>query len=208
MRKLIDLTGRKFNRWLVLKQIGVKENRRIWECICDCGAIKHLPTSLVYIVKSCGCLQKEAAIASILKRGVKPYRTERRIWRGIRDRCINPKSTHYHDYGGRGIKMCDSWLHSFDNFIKDMGPRPSNKHTIERIENDGDYELGNCKWATRKQQANNRRSNRLFEYNGISQTMQEIIDQTGIKKSTFKSRVYMGWTLDKIINTPIQEHKK
>ncbi len=208
MRKLVDLTGLRINRWLVLKQVGVADNRRMWECICNCGTIKSLSTSLVYIVRSCGCLQKEAVIATVLKRGIKPYPVERQIWRGIRERCINPQNSHYFDYGGRGIKMCDHWLRSFDNFIKDMGPRPSNKHTVERIKNDSHYEPGNCKWATMKQQANNRRSNRLFEYNGDTKTMQEIIDSTGINKSTFKRRVYMGWSLDEIINTPIKHKNK
>jgi len=100
------------------------------------------------------------------------------VWRSMRNRCLNPKSRGYENYGGRGIKVCDRWLGSFDNFKNDMGERLSGM-TLERINNDGDYEPSNCRWATRKEQQNNKRNNILMTLNGVTKNVMEWSEELG-----------------------------
>lgn len=127
-----------------------------------------------------------------------------RIWSGMRNRCGNSKNQAYDDYGGRGIKVCDRWQ-EFSNFLADMGHPPSDKHTIDRKDNDGDYEPGNCVWSTKKEQANNRRSNRLLEYQGRSQTVQRWSDELKISSTTISMRINQyGWEIGKALNTPVR----
>lgn len=211
MRKLEDLTGKKFNRWTVIGLNRIEVGRRIWECRCECGAIKYHSTSLITlgIVKSCGCLQKETMRVMISKREKAPKKPpEYHIWYGIVDRCNNKNNVNYHRYGGIGITVCKRWAKSFYNFYKDMGQRPSDSHTIDRKNNNKGYTKSNCRWATPKEQANNRRSNRYFKYNGERLTMQEVIEKIGIHKSTFKSRLKRGWSLEMIVSIPVKHKPK
>lgn len=164
-----DITGLKFGR---LTAIGFhsyrnekqgKRTRRmaVWVCECECGNKKAMQAVLLKsgTSRSCGCLQLETMKTNGLaaaKHGM--HRSaEYGIWAGMKYRCNNPKSRIYNYYGGRGITVCDRWLHSFEAFYADMGPRPSPKHSIDRIDNDGNYEPGNCRWATQAQQAANQR---------------------------------------------------
>jgi hypothetical protein len=155
--KFIDLTGQKFSRLTALRLAPKRGKKTAWHCICDCGK------ETVAIVdalrggrhRSCGCLHIESitkhGFSSSDPRKVTPiYRT----WLGMIQRCTNPQATHFHRYGGRGIKVCERW-EKFENFLADMSPRPANK-TLDRINNDGNYEPANCQWVTRKQQAQNR----------------------------------------------------
>lgn len=209
MRKLIDFTGKTFNRWTVIRFAGVQENKRMWECKCNCGNIHTYPTSGLGKTVSCGCFQKETIIRIMNakpKIGKRP--PEYHVWKSMINRCTNTSSDKYKDYGGRGIMVCGRWLNSFDNFISDMGRRPSSLYSIDRFpNNDGDYEPHNCRWATMKEQANNRRSNILIILNGNTNTLQQIIDSVGMNKQTFKSRLYLGWSIEDIIDRPIK-HKK
>lgn len=125
------------------------------------------------------------------------------VWRSMRNRCLNPKSRGYENYGGRGIKVCDRWLGSFDNFKNDMGERLSGM-TLERINNDGDYEPSNCRWATRKEQQNNKRNNILMTLNGVTKNVMEWSEELGIGYTTLLlRRTRYGWTDAEILTTPV-----
>lgn len=109
----------------------------------------------------------------------------------MKQRCLNPKHEAYHNYGGRGITICERWKKSFKAFLKDMGRRPTPKHTLDRHpNNDGNYEPGNCRWATRKEQCNNYRCNQVVEFNGKSQTLTQWAEELGIKAVTLHARLF------------------
>lgn len=120
---------------------------------------------------------------------------EFRSWCGMIQRCTDTNHVKYHRYGGRGIKVCDRWLQSFELFFEDMGPRPTGM-TLDRINNDGHYEPGNCRWATNEEQANKRSTNRVIEHNGEKKTVSEWAQYIGISYSALQSRIERGWPLD------------
>lgn len=127
---------------------------------------------------------------------------EYRAWTHLKDRCTNPKDKSFARYGGRGIRVCDEWLQSFTEFYKDMGQRPSNSHSIDRIDNNGHYEPSNCRWATASQQADNRRNAIRFEYEGKSMSIRELSIQYGINYDTLRQRLLRyKWPIKKALNS-------
>ena len=151
----VDNSGKQFSSWSIINYIETKNKRPIYLCRCVCGKEKN--SILKDIVngrsKSCGCQNVKNHITHGMSK-TKVYN----IWQNIKNRCTNKKSGKWHRYGGRGISMCENWFNSFDEFFKDMGHPPTTKHSIDRIDNDGNYEPTNCKWSTQKEQCNNRGS--------------------------------------------------
>ncbi len=128
---------------------------------------------------------------------------EYNAWRAMLKRCHRPLNPSYERYGGRGIKICDRWLQSFENFLSDMGMCPPGM-TLERKENNGNYEPGNCKWATQKEQANNRSDNCVLTFNGRTQTTAQWGDELGIGRTTMSWRLRHKWPVDRILTTPVR----
>jgi hypothetical protein len=187
--------GNRYGRLLVIEQAPApehyKEKRQgFWLCRCDCGNIVVANAALLRrgMKMSCGCYNRDYHRVNI-KHGMAGS-SEYGIWAKIKSRCTNPKHSHYRYYGGRGITMCDRWRDSFDAFCQDVGPRPSPTHTIDRIDVNGNYEPGNVRWATRKQQANNRRNTVRLTYQGKTQLLAEWADELGIPLTTILNRYY------------------
>lgn len=156
-----ELKGLAFGRLKVIELIGSKNKQLFWRCRCKCGKFKdvasrHLVNNLII---SCGCYKSQNAIKLKTKHGdnrAGKRTPEYRCWSHIKSRCYNPKVERYPHYGGRGITVCQRWLQSFENFLSDMGRRPSKHHSIDRIDNDGNYEPNNCRWATASEQQQNK----------------------------------------------------
>ena len=185
---MVDLSGMAFGKLTVIEraQNGF-DGRAWWMCLCQCGK-KHLTSGKrlrAGITKSCGCLHTEQ-VSRMGKNNITHGMSKTRTWvtwESVRERCLNPNNNAWKDYGGRGIKICKRW-DSFENFLADMGERPIGK-TIDRVNNNGNYEPSNCRWATSTQQNRNKRNNRLF--GGI--TAAEWSERTGVNYVTLRKRL-------------------
>lgn len=206
--KIKSLVGQKFGR-LEVKKFADHIGKRFdiaWRCLCECGSTvvvraTHLKSGHT---TSCGCLQKEVVSALNTTHNQSDSR-EYDVWVSMLQRCNNHQNPSYHRYGARGIIVCEEWNESFEVFIRDMGRRPSPAHSIDRINNNGNYEPLNCRWATRREQARNMRSNVILDYNGKSLCLSEWAEQVGIPLSIIDSRLRRGgWSVEKALTTPPQ----
>jgi hypothetical protein len=188
--------GDRFGSLVVL---GLEGQHRL--CACDCGTKKrirvdHLKSGATV---SCGCVGKRNSAAAKTTHGMSKTRVFK-IWLGIIDRCRNDRDGNY---GQRGIRVCDRWQ-TFENFYADMGEPTTPRHSIDRINVNGDYEPENCRWATATVQARNKRVNTLIEYRGERKTLVEWSEASGIKAPTLCVRIYsLGWSVDRALSTPV-----
>ena len=205
-----DLVGRNFGRLRVLAFSHRVRMRVYWTCRCECGTERSFAADRIRVGKtvSCGCFARETArrilqVRRLKEAGRKPsYPRERRIRQGIIGRCHNPRSDHFPKYGGRGITVCDRWRQSFDNFLADLGPAPSPEHSLDRVDNDRGYEPGNCRWATRGEQARNKRNNRFFTHDGRTMCMEDWSKELGLSPGTLARRLKWGWSVERALTTP------
>jgi len=202
--KTLDLTDQTFGRLTVIR-FGPyhPENGRIrWLCKCTCGnevlvMAKELRNGHT---KSCGCLKTETTSIRSTTHGQTGTPTYM-AWKDMIKRCYNPKDKRFEIYGGRGIYVCDRWLHSYENFFADMGECPDDK-TIGRTNNDGPYEPSNCRWETRKEQANNKRTNHLITFRGQQMTMMQFAEKIGIPYNVVKQRINkLGWSPEECLTS-------
>ncbi len=181
----INLVGKKFTHLLVQKRGENKGKEPCWLCLCDCGSITTVRGSGLRSgsTKSCGCLARNVTKNRSITHG-KFGTAEWRAWAAMKSRCYLQTNKSYSSYGGRGISVCEEWLDSFEAFFADMGVRPSAHHQLDRINNNGNYERSNCRWATRKVNINNRRV--TVRYNGL--TLRELAEKSGENYATLKTR--------------------
>lgn len=191
-KKFLDLTGVRVNRLTVLRRVENVGRQPAWLCQCDCGAPKRvLGTHLrAGDVIDCGCGRSARQAKSRQTHGMTDS-AEFRTWSGMKSRCSNPNGKYWAMYGGRGIAVCDRWLESFENFYADMGPRPAGT-TLDRIDNDKGYSPDNCRWATRKDQQNNRRANVIVTLDGVSKTLAQWAEYYGVPYPVVKDRRSKG----------------
>lgn len=195
----MDLVGKVFGQWTVLS-IGETVGYRVkWICKCSCGNIKHVQQAHLIAGNSTKCRNCGTKL-EVPKRSIPEYA----IWKSMRQRCNNGRGRDKIHYQDRGIKVCDRWNTSFENFLEDMGRRPEGRYSIDRIDVNGDYEPNNCRWADDKTQANNTTRNHFITHNNETLTVSQWADKIGIPYKTFRSRMDNGWDMDKIINTPIK----
>lgn len=195
-----DETGNQYGRLKVVKLHGRKDGQVIWDCICDCGRTVFVPTHSLRAgnTSSCGCLKLELIRARSTKHGGSAI-PEYRVFHVMLDRCYRKTCKNFKEYGARGITVCERWRTSFPNFISDMGRRPTPLHTIERINNDGNYEPGNCRWATRLEQGGNRRNTIVLTAFGKTKTIPQWCKDTGLNYSTLIKRHRQGWTAERAL---------
>jgi hypothetical protein len=182
------------------------DNRIMWRMSCSCGgtALVSPNKAMSGHTRSCGCLYRESRRAG-KKYGdlAKQHKAEYTIWRGLKARCTDPNHRAYPDYGGRGIAVWSEWEKDFSSFLSHIGPRPSHRHQIDRIDNNAGYVPGNVRWATKTTQARNTRANRFIEARGQRRTIAEWAEISGLTQGRIKDRIRHGWDCEAAIFTPI-----
>lgn len=206
MPKIKDLTGTKFGRLLPLRTDGKNIRQQyLWYCKCDCGTYVTVSSdSLVQgKTKSCGCFHQWSVENSHTTHGENrrgKMTPEYRAWSCMKSRCTNPNLKCYRNYGGRGIKMCKRWFNSFENFLSDMGRKPSDKHSLDRYPNiNGDYKPSNCRWGTKKQQVEGRRNSIWVKFDGRNMILKDWATHLKINYPALLSLYHTGKSFDKIV---------
>lgn len=199
MNHSLKLLGTRFGRLVVINRNGSKDGKSTWQCICDCG--KQTIVKGVYLTRgatqSCGCFRGENH-----RTHGKSHSPEYGSWSSMHTRCYNNKHQQWHNYGGRGIKVCSKWR-KFENFLEDMGKRPPG-HSLDRIDTNGGYNKLNCRWATPKEQMANSRKAVLLEIKGEKIPLRETARRYKIPRSTLKQRLGKGWSIHRAISQPIR----
>lgn len=203
MPEVVDLTGQVFGRLTVVRRSQERHSSRqaLWDCECECGskAVALSARLRAGRTRSCGCLRKQTAAkqgrlnASHRMTGTPTYRS----WRAMHERCLDPSSKRYCDYGGRGISVCSEWR-SFESFYSDMGVRPRGA-TLGRVDNDAGYCKANCAWQGRLPQARNRRNNRLLAYKGRTMCLSQWDEELGHPRGCLTQRLRLGWSVERAL---------
>ena len=196
------MVGQRFGCLLVTGPVVFKKGGTYWTCKCDCGklCVSHGTGLRKGRAKSCGCLRVVTMSKNMKTHGMSGLKIHR-VWRAIIQRCTNPNDSNYHRYGGRGITVCPEWWYDFAQFFKDMGPQPSPKHTVDRIDSNGNYCKDNCRWATQEEQQNNRRDNVLITYGGETKTTSQWAKQFNIERRIVADRFKAGQDLEMVFST-------
>lgn len=212
------LVGQKFNHWTVVGYSHYQNCQDFWVFKCDCGVVR--PVVAMRVLKgrprSCGCKNpvNKTAIRTAHGQSGTP---EHKLWKSLRGRCDNPKNPRFEYYGGRGIKVCQGWR-AFPNFKADVGTRPSVLHSLDRVDNDGNYSCGKCdeclangwpmnvRWATQKQQTRNRRVTQWVEYQGERRPLSDWCERLGIPFTRTDSRLTRGWSIQDAFTLPAQKN--
>ena len=208
MGKFIDLTGQMYGRLRVIRLSFARaaDGRLLWTCECVCGNLCDVRSGGLRSgnTLSCGCWNTEAFATRITLHG-KANTGAHRSWGKMMQRCGNPNDTHYANYGGRGITVCDRWL-KFENFYADMGDRPVGM-SIDRIDNNKGYSPENCRWATKSEQQNNTRNNRLITYNNETLNVSQWSVRMGWDASVLRTRLRRSWTIEEALTTPVGQRR-
>lgn len=213
MAKPAEFIGRRFGRLTVIghaDRTGLRSKKRRWVCRCDCGGTsKVFTTNLTNnSTQSCGCLHSERASKRLRQQATTHGLTgspEYVVWHNMKQRCLNPRHPQFRNYGGRGIAIWRPWISSIEAFIRDVGPRPSPNHSLDRFpNNDGNYEPQNVRWATSTEQANNMRPNTLLN---TGETIHEAARRLGVPYGRLRSRLQMGWTESVAMSTPKKNNR-
>lgn len=208
--RVINMEGKTYGRLTVLQRVGSKNNRAMWECVCECG--KHIITSGHALrrgnTKSCSCLQKDKASMRLKTHGMSStnlYTT----WANIRKRCEDPSSQDYRYYGSRGISVCKEW-HDSEVFISwALASGYKQGLTIDRINNNGNYCPENCRWVDRKTQSRNSRKNYLITFRGETHCISEWSEITNIDQNTIRCRIRRyGWDIERALTTPTRKFNR
>lgn len=193
-------TGEKFGRLMVERFVWKTTKGKHYQCLCECGqrTIVRADSLISGHTKACGCLRKDQLITH-----GRCYTPEHKIWRDMKQRCYNPKEPAYKDYGARGITVCVRWHNSYLAFLEDMGSRPKGL-TLERKDNDGNYEPSNCKWETRSENNRNKRTNHIIEYGGKKQCVTAWAEERGIKTQSLFNRLNRhGWSIERALTEKV-----
>lgn len=203
----VNLARQRFGRWYVAGPCEKRGNKIYWRCICRCPARteRWVNGESLRSDKStnCGCIRREKVAARNTRHG-KTYTREYVNWCGMIARCENPNHKAYQRYGGRGIKVCPRWRESFREFFRDMGVPPSPRHTLDRIDNDGDYEPRNCRWVLNKKNCRNRPGVIMLTYRGVSLPLNEWAERKGLPPKTVYARIRRGWSVHQSLTTPVK----
>ena len=209
MQTIAEITLHADSRWTILELVRTKGNRNtLARCVCNCGTEKTVQLGSLKNgnTLSCGCLKKER-LTTHGQGGNGKQSPAYRSWDAMIQRCTNQKDKRYQDYGGRGITVCPEWL-DFEAFYRDMGDRPAGT-SIDKIDNNGNYEPDNCRWATGSEQQRNKRNNKFVQYQGKLILLAELADITGIANSTLRNRIFeLGWTVEQAASTPVGESRQ
>lgn len=204
------MIGRRYGRLVVLSPQGKdSHNNTMWLCRCDCGKEKVIKRYQLTkgATKSCGCLRNEIRVQTHTKHNLSSHRLYH-IWFAMKQRCNDENSRSFSSYGGRGISVCEEWL-DFINFYEWALPNGYSENlTIERLDNNKGYCPSNCVWATKKQQARNKRNVPLIEYEGEMKSVAQLCEEYNINPETFRSRLKSGWTFEESLNVPVRKFRK